>query len=149
MQQEELNHRCRRYRRSNDERFTTSQMARDVASWLPSRECWLIGDCAYVNSSVLRDRPANLKVMVRAALYDRPPLRKAGQRGASRKREDRLPTPREMIADTKKNPAVHKTISFADRSRRLRVQLVRNVLWYSGSKTELVSLVLVRDPLGQ
>ena len=39
-----------------------AQMARQVANGLPGRECWLTGDSAYVNSSVLRDRPANLKV---------------------------------------------------------------------------------------
>jgi hypothetical protein len=132
---------------------SASELAVRVARWLPTRECWLVGDSAYVNSSVLRDRPANLKVIgpIRwdAALYALPPVRKAGQRGAPRKRGDRLPTPREMIEDTKRYKAVHQTISFADRSRRLRVQVVRNVLWYSGSKTEPVSVVLVRDPKGQ
>ena len=129
-----------------------AQMARQVAGWLPNRECWLVGDSAYVNSSVLRDRPANLKVLgpLRwdAALYELPPARKAGQRGAPRKRGDRLPTPREMIEDTGRYQAVTRTIEFASQSRRLRVQVVRNVLWYAGSGTEPVSLVLVRDPKG-
>jgi hypothetical protein len=129
-----------------------AQIARLVASWLPTRECWLIGDSAYVNTNVLRNRPANLKVLgpIRwdAALYELPPPRKAGQRGAPRKRGNRLPTPREMIEDTKKYPTARKTISFLDQSRRLCVQVVRNVLWYSGSKTEPMSLILVRDPKG-
>ena len=34
-------------------------------------------------------------------------------------------------------------------TRALRVQVVRGVLWYRGSKTEPVLVVLVRDPLGQ
>ena len=59
-----------------------AEMARQVASWLPTRECWLIGDCAYVNSSVWRDRPSNLKVLgpIRwdAALDELPEPRKAG-----------------------------------------------------------------------
>jgi DDE superfamily endonuclease len=130
-----------------------AQMARQVARWLPTRECWLVGDGAYVNSAVLRDRPTNLKVIgpIRwdAALYELPAPRRVGQRGASRKRGERLPTPREMIADTTKYPAEVKTIALASRTRRLRVQVVRDVLWYSGSKTEPVSLVLVRDPKGQ
>jgi hypothetical protein len=129
-----------------------AQMARHVAGLLPTRECWLIGDAAYVNSSVLRARPANLKVLgpIRwdAALYELPPPRRVGQRGAPRKKGDRLPTPREMIENTKRYRAVHKTIEFASQSRRLRVQVVRNVLWYAGSKTEPVTLVLVRDPKG-
>lgn len=129
-----------------------AQMARQVASWLPDRECWLVGDGAYVNSSVLRDRPANLKVIgpIRwdAALYELPPARKAAQRGAPRKRGERLPTPRQMIEDTQRYKAVTKTIEFLGRKRRLRVQVVRDVLWYAGSKTEPVTLVLVRDPKG-
>ena len=127
-----------------------AQMARQVAELLPSRECWLVGDGAYVNSVVLQDRPANLKVLgpIRwdAALYALPPARKPGQRGASRKRGDRLPTPREMIEDTRTYKAVTQTIGFANQKRRLRVQVVQNVLWYAGSKTEPVTLVLVRDP---
>jgi hypothetical protein len=130
-----------------------AQMARSVANWLPTRECWLVGDGAYVNSSVLRDRPANLKVIgpIRwdAALYELPPPRRVGQRGAPRKRGDRLPTPRDMIENPKRYPAMFETMEFVGRSRRLRVQVVRDVLWYSGSKTEPVSLVLVRDPKGQ
>ena len=129
-----------------------AQMARQVASWLPDRECWLVSDGAYVNSSVLRDRPSNLKVLgpIRwdAALNGLPAPRKAGQRGASRKKGDRLPTPREMIADTKAYKGSTKTIAYADRKRRLRVQVVRNVLWYAGAKTEPVTVVLVRDPKG-
>lgn len=129
-----------------------AELAQQVATWLPTRECWLVGDSVYMNSSVLRDRPANLKVMgpIRwdAALYELPPTRKAGQRGAPRKKGNRLPTPREMIEDTRKYPAINKTVALADRSRWLRVQVIRNVLWYTGSKTEPVSVVLVRDPKG-
>ncbi|MDY3553191.1 hypothetical protein R5W24_002283 [Gemmata sp. JC717] len=67
-----------------------AQMARQVARWLPDRECWLIGDRAYVNASVLRDRPSNLKVLGPArwdaVLNQRPEPRKAGQRGAPARR---------------------------------------------------------------
>jgi hypothetical protein len=34
-------------------------------------------------------------------------------------------------------------------TRGLRVQVVRDVLWYRGSKTDPVAVVLVRDPSGQ
>ena len=131
---------------------TAARMARQVADLLPARECWLVGDSAYVNASVLRDRPANLKVLgpIRwdAALYELPPPRRVGQRGAPRKRGERLPTPRQMIEDTRTYPAATKAVEFAGRRRQLRVQVVKNVLWYAGSKTEPVTLVLVRDPKG-
>lgn len=131
---------------------TATQLAHLVASWLPERECWLVGDGAYINATVLRDRPANLKVIgpIRkdAALYARPEPRQAGQRGAPRKRGERLPTPREMLEDTKSYPATESDVALAGTSRRLRVQVVRDVLWYTGTKTEPVSVVLVRDVAG-
>jgi hypothetical protein len=40
-------------------------------------------------------------------------------------------------------------VAFPKRTRELRVQVIRDVLWYRGSKTEPVMVVLVRDPLGQ
>ena len=54
-----------------------------------------------------------------------------------------------MIEDTVKYPAVGPTIDFPKQSRQLRVQVIRDILWYRGSKTEPVMVVLVRDPLGQ
>lgn len=53
--------------------------------WLPARECGLIDDNAYVDPSVLRDRPSNLEVLgpIRrgAGLNALPGPRKAGPRG--------------------------------------------------------------------
>ena len=54
-----------------------------------------------------------------------------------------------MIEDTVKYPAELLTIDFPKQSRQLRVQVIRDILWYRGSKTEPVMVVLVRDPLGQ
>lgn len=129
-----------------------AQMARQVAGWLPNRECWLVGDCAYVNAGTLRDRPANLNVIgpIRwdAALYGLPAPRQPGTRGAPRKRGDRLPTPRQMIEDPGAYPAVDATMTFLGRARQLRVQVVRDVLWYAAAGTEPLSLVLVRDRAG-
>ena len=42
-----------------------------------------------------------------------------------------------------------QTIRFPKLERRLRVQVVRDVLWYTGCGVDPVALVLVRDPLGQ
>jgi hypothetical protein len=130
-----------------------AQMARDVANWLPHRECWLLGDNAYINAAVLRDRPTNLHVLgplrPDAVLYDLPSARKPGQRGAPRKRGERLPSPRQMMADTRRFPARMVTLRFPNQNRQLRVQVVRKVLWYSALKAEPVSLVLVRDPKEQ
>ena len=51
--------------------------------------------------------------------------------------------------DTTTYPAELMTIAFPKQERELRVQTIRNILWYRGSKTEPVMVVLVRDVLGQ
>jgi hypothetical protein len=85
----------------------------------------------------------------KAALYDVPGPRREGQRGAPRKKGDRLPTPKAMIEDLVAYPAQTQTIAFPQVTRELRIQVIRGVLWYRGCKTEPVMVVLVRDPLGQ
>ena len=128
-------------------------MARLIATWLPQRECWLVGDSAYLNATVVRDRPANLRVIgpLRwdAALYRLPPARSSDAKGRPRKKGERLPTPREMIEDIAAYPGTEQSVQFGTTERRLRIQTVRDILWYAGSKEEPVSLVLVRDVLGQ
>jgi DDE superfamily endonuclease len=130
-----------------------AELARELAEANPDRTFWLVGDSAYVNAATLQGRPTNLRVIGplpwKAALYDRPAPRQPKQRGASRKKGDRLPNPKAMIEDTATYPAELVTIAFPKQERELRVQVIRDVLWYRGSKTEPVTVVLVRDPLGQ
>src|SRR4051812_50084469 len=85
----------------------------------------------------------------RAALYEGPEPPHPGQRGRRRKKGERLPTPEAMIADPGTYPAELLEIAFPKVSRELRVQVIRDVLWYRGSKTDPVAVVLVRDPSGQ
>jgi hypothetical protein len=128
-------------------------LARKLAEAAPGRTFWLVGDGAYVNAATLRDRPANLQVIGplpwRAALYRRPAPRRPKQRGASRKKGDRLPNPGAMIEDTASYPAELVTLDFPKGVRELRVQVIRDVLWYAGAKADPVMVVLVRDPTGQ
>lgn len=130
-----------------------AELSHRIASWLPSRECWLVGDAAYLNATVLKDRPKNLRMIgpLRwdAAVYDLPPTAVGKRKGRTRKKGDRLPTPREMIEDTTEYPGKVQKVQFGTTVRRLRVQVIRDVLWYTGAKTEPVSLVLVRDVAGQ
>jgi len=119
----------------------------------PGRDFWLVGDSAYTNATLLRDRPANLQVIGpihwKAALFERPAPRQPKQKGASRKKGNRLPNPKAMIEDDETYPAELLTIAFPKQTRKLRVQVVRDVLWYKGSKTDPVMVVLIRDPRGQ
>jgi hypothetical protein len=148
----------RLYRKKGRDGYQTrpqaaAALARVLAEANPGRTFWLVGDSAYVNAALLRGRPENLRVIGplhwKAALYDRPAPRQPKQRGASRKKGDRLPNPKAMIEDTAAYPAELVTIAFPKQVRQLRVQVIRDVLWYRGSKDEPVTVVLVRDPLGQ
>jgi hypothetical protein len=148
----------RLYRKKGHDGYQTrpqaaAALARVLAEANPGRTFWLVGDSAYVNAALLRGRPENLRVIGplhwKAALYERPAPRQPKQRGASRKKGDRLPAPRAMIEDTAAYPAELVTIAFPKQVRQLRVQVIRDVLWYRGSKDEPVTVVLVRDPLGQ
>jgi hypothetical protein len=129
-----------------------AELARLAAECLPGRAVWLVVDSAYLNAAVLKGRPANLKVLgpLRwdAALYGLPPARRPHQRGATPKKGPRLPTPREMIEDAEHYPAAQQEVAFLTQKRTLRVQVVRDLLWYGGAGAEPVSLVLVRDPAG-
>jgi len=127
-------------------------LARTLAEANPERTFWLVGDSAYINAAVLQGRPKNLQVIGplhwKAALYQRPAPRRPGQKGAPRKKGDRLPNPKAMIEDTRSYPAEFLEIAFPKQTRGLRVQVVRDVLWYRGCKTEPVMIVLIRDPSG-
>ena len=132
---------------------SAAELARRLADANPDRTFWLVGDSAYVNAAVLRGRPANLQVIGplhwKAALFGRPDPPVKGQRGPRRKKGPRLATPKAMIEDTTTYPAELIEIAFPQLTRELRVQVIRDVLWYRGSKTDPVAVVLVRDPLGQ
>ncbi len=138
--------------------YQTRPQAAAALAWTlaeanPERTFWLVGDSAYVNAAVLQDRPKNLQVIGplhwKAALYGLPAPRRPGQKGAWRKKGDRLPNPKAMIEDTATYPAEVLEISFPKQTRQLRVQVIRDVLWDRGSKTGPVMVVLVRDPLGR
>src|SRR5512135_3757861 len=113
-------------------------LARKLAEANPERTFWLVGDAAYINAATLQGRPANLQLIGplpwRAALYTRPEPPCEGQRGRPRKKGDRLPKPQTMIEDTAIYPAETMTIGFPKVTRALRVQVVRDVLWYRGCK---------------
>ena len=132
---------------------SAAELARKLAEANPDRTFWLVGDSAYINAASLQGRPANLQLIGplhwKAALFERPAPRQPGQKGASRKRGERLPTPKAMIEDTTRYPAELIEIDFPRTTRELRVQVIRDILWYRGSKTDPIAVVLVRDPSGR
>jgi hypothetical protein len=128
-----------------------AELVRRLAEANPGRIFWLVGDSAYVNAALLRSRPENLQVIGplhwKAALFERPgPYSGRGRRP---KKGRRLPTPKAMIEDTAAYPAELVKVPFPKETRELRVQVIREVLWYRGCQDEPVMVVLVRDPAGQ
>lgn len=127
------------------------EMAHLVADLMPLRQIYLVADSAYVNAAVLRDRPANLHVIgplpLKAALYELPEPPLPRQRGRRRKKGKRLDSPKqsfEGLADC--SEAVEQEVTLAGEvSKRLRLRVLPEVLWYTGCKTEPVQVVLVRD----
>lgn len=123
-----------------------------VALALPKRSIYLVADSAYINASVVRDRPKNLQVIgplpLKAALYRTPGPVHPGQRGRHPKKGERLPTPRQMLDKPDGVLADEQTFDLPNGAKVLRVQVLRGVLWYTGCKEERVAVVLVRDPSG-
>ena len=88
---------------------TRPQLAREMiallASWLPGRMIHVVGDSEYAGKSISRHLPDNVhltsRMVMNAALYDLPPKRGKGQRGAPRKKGKRLPSPVELAKSRK------------------------------------------------
>ena len=84
-------------------------LARKLAEANPERTFWLVGDSAYINAAVLQG-PAGEPPGDRAVALEGGAVRAARpaspeQKGASRKKGDRLPNPKAMIEDTATYPA--------------------------------------------
>jgi hypothetical protein len=128
-----------------------AELARLLAEADPGRTFWRAGDSAYVNAATLRGRPANLHVVGplhwKAALFQRPGPNSGT--GRPPKKGRRLPAPKALIEDTTAYPAEAMTIAFPKATRQLRVQVIRDVLWYRGCGDRPVTVILVRDPAGR
>jgi hypothetical protein len=130
-----------------------AEMAKLVAGWLPARKCWILGDNAYVNSTVLANRPSNLEVIGplrwNAALYQRPGPRKPGTKGRTPTKGDRLPSLKRMMENEQEYPVEELTVTLGETKRKLRVQVLREILWPSGEKSAPVTVILIRDTMGE
>jgi hypothetical protein len=126
-----------------------AQMVNQFARWFPARKIQVVGDCAYVGQHLLQKRESNVEVIgpIRwdAALTSPLP---AGTKGR-RKKGERLPTPKQMLADDKRWPAQNMGAPFPKGKRLLQVKVIKNVCWYQAAKSQPVQVVLVCDPKGE
>ena len=134
---------------------TRPQLAREMiallASWLPQRTVHVVGDSEYAGKSSSRHLPDNVhltsRMVMNAALYDRPAKRRKGARGAPRKKGKRLPSPVELIKSKKVRWTKIKVTLY---ERRVRVWYKTcTALWYNSAGTRLLRIVVVHDPSGR
>ena len=127
-----------------------TELARELvgvlACALPGRHICVVGDSAYTNATLIRNRSSNVTMIGRsrldAALYAPPPKWRRGQMGRPRVRGRRLPSPAAQAA--RKN-ARWKRVEVTVYGRTVVVRvLVIDALWYVAARGELVRLVLVR-----
>ena len=125
-----------------------ADMLTELAGWLPGRDLHLCADGAY--ATLARNNLANTELTSRmrrdAALFEPAPAR-TGKRGRPRTKGARLPTPTQIAAALDDQHWQHKIIDIRGEPAE-RLVYTRDVLWYRVNKTELVRLVIVRDPAG-
>lgn len=128
-----------------------TEQARELVALLakryPERRFELLGDAAYTNGTLIKDRPSNVNLIGRgrldAALYAPAPTRRRGQRGRPRVRGKRLASPAGR-ARRKDAPWKKVKVTVYGRSVTLRV-LVIDALWYVAGGSEVIRHVVVRD----
>ncbi|MHB8293774.1 MAG: IS701 family transposase [Acidimicrobiales bacterium] len=123
-------------------------MMRDLAGWLPDREFHLCADGAYASlaGAGLPHCQVTSRMRRDAAIYEPAPP-PTGKRGRPRTRGVRLPTPPQLAAQAQRKDWKRVDIDLRGRNIQ-RLVYVRDVLWYSVNKRDLVRLVIVRDPEG-
>jgi hypothetical protein len=121
-----------------------------LADWAGERTLYVVADSAYAGRMLLEARPANVQVISRlrldAALWSRPPKRRAGQKGRPRRRGRRLPTPQALAASRRHWRQL--TVQIYGRTVTTRI-CTFTALWYAALRDQPVRIVVVRDPLGK
>ena len=99
---------------------------------------------------MLEDRPSTVHVVSRlrfdAALYAPPPRRRPGQKGRPRRRGERLPALSQRIARQRRWTDLPLVLYGRAVTPRI---LTLDALWYGALRSQLVRMVVVRDPSGR
>ena len=138
-----------RLRPKGDPTTTTEHaaaMIRELADWLPQRDFHLCCDGAYacLAGAALPRCQVTSRMRRDAALFEPAPP-PTGRRGRPRTRGDRLPTPPQLAEQARRRDWQRVTINVRGRPVE-RLALVRDALWHTVNNTDLVRLVVVRDP---
>ena len=127
------------------------EMLAIVAEWLGRRRFRVVGDSEYSGKSISRKLPemADLvgRMPMNAALYDEPPAWKPGRPGRPRKKGERLPNPAEL-AKSRTLRWTKTRVDIYGKAVRVWFKSV-DALWYNSAGTQLLRIVVVRDPSGK
>ncbi|MCG8585094.1 MAG: transposase, partial [Pirellulales bacterium] len=115
-----------------------------------SKHFHAVADSAYGGKSVLANLPVNCDLTSRlvkdARLYEAPPARKPGQRGRSRVRGAKLPTPQEMLAKRCR----HATLDIYGRNEIARLaDVCARVFAVPGRPLRVVAVEALKGGRGQ
>jgi hypothetical protein len=132
------------------------QMISQVRRWLPDRVLVVVADSTYAVLELLAaaaclPTPVTMITRLRldAALYDPPPQREAGKRGAPRKKGERQPSLTERLADPK-TAWERVTLDWYGRTRRTVELASGTAVWYHGGLPVVpLRWVLIRDVAGK
>jgi hypothetical protein len=122
-----------------------------VAGWFPERQLLVSGDSAYGGASVLQPLPANVDLIShvhpKGVLYEPAAPAAPGQKGRRPKKGRRLEGMNEWAND----PALPwQTLVFDQFGLHATLKVkTRQALYYTAGKDRLLTIVLVRDVLGQ
>ena len=128
-------------------------VAQWAATFAPVRTVYVVGDTTYTNRTTMEGRPENVEVVGRlrldAALFAPPPPRRPGQRGRTRKKGARLPTPQAMAA-TRTERGTWRRLRLTLYGKTVTPLVFRGTaLWYGALRHHPIRFVVVRDPSGR
>jgi hypothetical protein len=127
------------------------EMVRLVAAWFPERPFVVCADSAYAGKSVLQQLPATVdlisQVHPQGVLYALPGPKGDGQRGAPRKKGNRLPDLNGW-ADDPGSPWQELAFDQYGLHTTLAVK-VQQALYYTAGKDRLLTVILTRDRQGK
>jgi hypothetical protein len=132
------------------------QMIRQVRRWLPNRTLVIVVDSSYAVLELLATcvglrQPVTVVTRLRldAALYDPPPTRQPGTKGAPRKKGMRQPTLNQRITDPTTQWVSVSVRWYANTLRTVELTTGTAIWYHSGLPTVPLRWVLIRDPLGK
>src|SRR5436305_5593700 len=119
-----------------------------LASRFPALKIRVVGDSGYVGKHLLQNRPENVSVLgpIRWDAALSKPL--TPEMPQNRKRGERHPSPKAIMADDRTWPAETITVTLANKEYSLEVKVIRNICWYHAAGPAALQLVLVRDLAG-